>query len=169
MVMPLNRLLSGEFRHEVDGTLKLVSLLPVERMAWRPHERSMSLGRLGSHLAEIARYGSLVLDTQRLDSEVRTRGPLDLEHPEDIVEALRVESERYLAVLSSTDDAHLLAHWQYCKGDQVILDLPRIHALRKFVVHHLIHHRGQLTVYLRLLEVPLPQIYGPTADDRQGY
>jgi uncharacterized damage-inducible protein DinB len=129
----------------------------------------MTLGRLASHVAEIARYGSLVLAHERLDSEVRSRGPLDLDSASAIVEVFAADSAQFLDDLEAATNERLRGRWQYCKGDTVILDVSRVTALRTFVLNHLIHHRGQLTVYLRLLDVPLPQLYGPTADDAEGW
>ena len=169
MGVPLNRPLLGEFRAELAATSRMLVRMPTARLAWCPHERSMTLGRLGSHIAEIARYGSLVLGTDRLDSEVRTVGSIDLESTDSIVDTLNSHGADFITALEQASDELLLGRWQYCKGERVLFDLRRVTALRIFVLNHLIHHRGQLSVYLRLLDVALPQLYGPTADDRTGF
>jgi uncharacterized damage-inducible protein DinB len=129
----------------------------------------MRLGRLVSHIAEVARYGSLVLATERLDSEVRGRGPLDLPSAATGLAAFDAEAAAFVDALRGADDSCLRGRWSYCKGDRVVFAVSRIGALRRFVVNHLVHHRGQLSTYLRQLDVALPQIYGPSADDRAGY
>jgi uncharacterized damage-inducible protein DinB len=169
MGVPLGRPILKELLFEAATTGRLLACMPPVGLTWRPHERSMSLGRLGSHIAEIARYGSLVLRTDRLDSEVRTQGPLDLDSLDEIVATFESHVTDFAALLGVATDDQLRQRWQYCKGERVILDLRRISALRTFVLNHLVHHRGQLSVYLRLLDVALPQVYGPTADDGTGY
>jgi len=164
----LNQPFIKELALESPATIRLLRRLPGDQLSWRPHLRSMSLGRLASHIAEIARYGTLVLTADRVDSEARTRGPLDLDSVEAIITSFETEAEEFAGHLASADDAALRERWQYCKGEHVIFDVRRFVALRTFVFNHLVHHRGQLTVYLRLLEVPLPQLYGPTADDQVG-
>ena len=161
--------LMAEFEAQAAGTARLLSCVPDGRLGWRPHARSMTLGRLASHVAEIARYGSLVLASDRLDSEVRSRGPLDLDSVAAILEVFAADSADFLAALSEAGSEALGARWQYCKGDRVLLEVSRETALKRFVLNHSIHHRGQLTVYLRLLDIPLPQLYGPTADDLEGW
>lgn len=161
--------LLAEFKAEAASTSRLLRRVPGDRFAWRPHSRSMTLGRLASHVAEIARYGSLVLAHDRLDSEIRSRGPLDLDSVAAITDVFAADSADFLTALGEATDERLRERWQYCKGDRVIFDVSRVTALRTFVLNHLIHHRGQLTVYLRMLDVPLPQLYGPTADDAEGY
>lgn len=169
MGVSLNRPIIREFELEFERTREILSRLPDDQMHWRPHERSMTLGRLGSHIAEMPRYGRRVLETDRLDSTVRKRGPVDLDRSAAILEVLGEESRRFLEALGRASDEDLLGRWSYCKGEQVLFEVLRLNALRGFVLNHLYHHRGQLTVYLRLLDVPVPQIYGPTADDRGAY
>jgi len=165
----LGRPLLAEFRRELEATRRLLDLVPTELFDWRPHEQSMTLGRLACHIVEIVRYGSLVLATESLDSERRTRGPLVSASTSDLLEHLDTYSESFSKALAAAGDDQLLGSWSYRKGDRTIFETRRLHALRTFVLNHWYHHRGQLTVYLRELDVPLPQIYGPSADDTTGY
>lgn len=167
--VPLARPLLGELRAELPVTVELLRRLPEAKLAFRPHERSMTLGRLASHIAECVKYGWQVLERDRIDSASPSSAPLDLGEVDAIVAAFEEHAARFERALSAADDEHLLSPWQYCKGETVLFDTRRISALRRLVLDHLIHHRGQLSVYLRLLDVPLPQIYGPSADDRRGY
>jgi uncharacterized damage-inducible protein DinB len=165
----LGRPLAAEFERELGATRELLRRLPDARLGWRPHPRSMALGRLASHVVEIARYGSLVLATERLDSTRRSKGPLELDSSAALLACLETYAHDFLAALVGAGDERLMEPWRYCKGDRVIFEVSRLEALRTFVLNHWYHHRGQLTVYLRLLDVSLPQIYGPTADDGEGY
>ena len=129
----------------------------------------MTLGRLSSHVVEVVRYGSLVIESESLDSDQRTQGPLDLESTTTILERLESHARGFRGALAGASDEHLLAAWRFCKGERVIFETRRLNALRTFVLNHWYHHRGQLTVYLRMLGVELPQVYGPSADDTEGY
>ena len=169
MSVPLNRPLAKEFELEVGTTRRLLERVPAERLDWQPHSRSMTLGRLASHIVEVVRYGSLVIESESLDSTRRTQGPLSLESTSAILERLDSYSAAFLDALAGASDEHLLSPWRYCKGERVIFETLRLHALRTFVLNHWYHHRGQLTVYLRQLDVALPQVYGPSADDSGGY
>lgn len=165
----LGRPLATEFELECGTTRQLLERVPDGHVGWQPHERSMSLGRLASHVVEVVRYGSLVLETDRLDSARRVQGPLELTSSREMIERLEAYAQAFRSALDAADDARLLESWSYCKGERVIFETRRIHALRTFVFNHLYHHRGQLTVYLRMLDIPLPQVYGPSADDASGY
>ena len=169
MSVPLSRPLAKEFELELAATRRLLERVPEGKLDWRPHDRSMHLGRLASHVVEVVRYGSLVIESDALDSTRRSQGPLDLGSRADLLERLEAYAEAFLGALEGANDEHLLAPWRYCKGERVIFETRRLNALRTFVLNHWYHHRGQLTVYLRLLDVPLPQIYGPSADDSGGY
>jgi uncharacterized damage-inducible protein DinB len=169
MDRPLNQPLLRELEAELPVTRELLRRLPEASWTWSPHPRAMSLGRLGSHIAEVTRYGSLVLTTQRVDSEVRARGPMEPRGTTALLEVFDREAAEFTAALGAADDALLRGRWSYCKGDRVVFEVSRIGALRRFVLNHLVHHRGQLSTYLRQLDVELPQIYGPSADDSTGY
>jgi len=165
----LHRPLSKEFELELETTRRLLERVPTESLSWQPHARSMTLGRLASHVVEVVRYGSLVIESDRLDSARRTQGLLDLESTKAILERLEDYASGFSRALAGATDEDLLAPWSYCKGERVIFETRRVNALRTFVLNHLYHHRGQLTVYLRMVDVSLPQVYGPSADDERGY
>ena len=165
MSVPLSRPLAKEFDFEVRTTRRLLERVPTEHLAWRPHRRSMTLGRLASHVVEVVRYGSLIIETESLDSARRSQGPLDLDSTSALLDHLASYTASLREALAGSTDEHLLSPWRYCKGEHVIFETSRLLALRTFVFNHWYHHRGQLSVYLRLLDVPVPSIYGPSADE----
>ncbi len=169
MTVPLRQPLVHELEVELSVTRPLLERLPGDRLEFRPHEKSMSLGRLATHIGECARYGWQVLATESIDSASPATPRPTLDSVGDIVTAFDREGAAFVAALESASDELLLGSWSYRKGERTIFEVRRVGALRRFVLNHLVHHRGQLTVYLRLLGVELPQVYGPSADDREGY
>jgi uncharacterized damage-inducible protein DinB len=166
--MAITDALLPEYDHEMGTTRRLLDRAPEQDFAWKPHEKSMSLGELVGHLAAIPRWCGFVVSAAALDLETIAEGAR-IQVPASRLALLqefdaKVKSAR--AALAPLTDAELLAAWTLKKGDQVFFTLPKISALRSFVMNHTIHHRGQLSVYLRLRSVPVPAIYGPTADEQ---
>jgi len=166
--MALKDALLPEFDHEMATTRRLLERLPEAEFAWKPHDRSMALGQLAGHIANLPQWcsatlASTVFDLDALPDDARPQLPASraavLEEFDGKVAAARGQ-------LTSTTDAEFMTPWTLKKGGQEVFTLPRISAIRSFVMNHLIHHRGQLSVYLRLKDVPLPSIYGPTADEQ---
>lgn len=159
-----------EFDQEMAGTRTVLALAPAAHAEWKPHEKSFSLSSLAMHLANMAYWAKITLTLPELDLE----GPAaqDGRAPFTTSAALleRFDSlvgESRSALLAASDDA-MDAMWTLKLGSRTFFTMPRIAVLRSTVLNHMIHHRGQLTVYLRLLDVPLPDLYGPTADTRPG-
>jgi len=166
--MAIKDALLPEFDHEMATTRRLLERLPEAEFAWKPHDRSMALGQLAGHIANLPQWcsatlASTVFDLDALPDDARPQLPASraavLEEFDGKVAAARSQ-------LTSTTDAEFMTPWTLKKGGQEVFTLPRISAIRSFVMNHLIHHRGQLSVYLRLKNVPLPSIYGPTADEQ---
>jgi len=166
--MAIKDALLPEFDHEMATTRRLLERLPEAEFAWKPHDRSMALGQLAGHIANLPQWcsatlASTVFDLDALPDDARPQLPASraavLEEFDGKVAAARGQ-------LTSTTDAEFMTPWTLKKGGQEVFTLPRISAIRSFVMNHLIHHRGQLSVYLRLKNVPLPSIYGPTADEQ---
>jgi uncharacterized damage-inducible protein DinB len=166
--MPITDALLPEYDHEMATTRRLLDRVPEAEFAWKPHDKSMSLGQLSGHLANIPMWCSAVLDASFFD--LATAG--DDARPKEPAsrKALLEDFDRKVAAargsLANRTDAELLAPWTLRSGDHEIFTLPRVSAVRSFVMNHSIHHRGQLSVYLRLRNVPIPPIYGPTADEQ---
>lgn len=165
--MPIKDALLPEYDHEMGTTRRLLDRLPEADFSWKPHEKSMSLGQLAGHLANIPVWCSMVLDQTMFDlaslaDDRKSREPVSraalLQEFDGKVAAARSN-------LAQRTDPELLVPWTLKNGGHEIFTLPRISAIRTFVMNHSIHHRGQLSVYLRLRNVPLPRIYGPTADE----
>jgi len=159
--------LSTEFSNECAATKKLLERLPEDKLSFKPHSKSMSLGRLATHLAELPRWGKTIMqndgyDMSKLD---RSRKPLELGSRREILDLLEKNEASFTENVRGKEDGMMLARWKLQMGDKVLFDLPRVVALRRMVLGHTIHHRGQLTVYLRLNDVPLPGLYGSTADE----
>ena len=165
MPLSLAQAISAEFKQEAAGTRKMLARVPEDNFDWRPHEKSMSLGRLAGHIAESARWVSDVVGSTELDFAATDDKPFT---PESTAELL-AEFDKHVAAfeeaMTGVSDADMLVDWTMKSGDQVFAKLPRVAAIRSLILSHTYHHRGQLSVYLRLLDVPVPGIYGPTADD----
>lgn len=164
--MPLKEALLPDVDRELGATRRLLERVPADRLAWRPHEKSMSLGQLATHLATIPQWGALALQTTEYDRAAAPAGPAALDSLQQILGLFEQNASAMRGQLEQTaGDGPLLARWTLKEDGQEVFSLPRASALRTIVMNHLVHHRGQLTVYLRLLGVPLPAMYGPTADE----
>ena len=167
MAMAINDTLLPEFDHEMATTRRLLDRVPDAEFAWKPHDKSMSLGELSGHLANLPMWCSAVLDAAEYDLATlpSPRGQAPASRAALLKDFdTRVGAAR--ASLVQRTDAELLTPWTLRRGTHEIFTLPRISAIRSFVMNHSIHHRGQLSVYLRLKNVPVPPMYGPTADEQ---
>lgn len=153
-----------EFEHEASLTRKTLARVPFDKADWKPHEKSFSLGDLAIHLADIPAWVDVALNRDVFEME----GPYEPPRA-DSVEALLEIFDRNVAaartVLEGASAADLMSTWSMKQGGEVVLSMPKIEVLRGFVLSHTIHHRAQLGVYFRLLDVPVPSIYGPSADE----
>jgi uncharacterized damage-inducible protein DinB len=161
--MAIKDALLAEYDHEVATTRKLLERLPDEKLAWKPHPKSMSLGGLGTHLANLPTWAGNILDESFFDLAGMTVAT-EKTSRDDILKTFDENTKRARELMDKTD-AEYVARWSLRRGGQEMFTLPRIVALRSFVMSHIIHHRGQLSVYLRLNDIPVPPIYGPTADE----
>jgi uncharacterized damage-inducible protein DinB len=164
--MPMIDALLPEFDHEMSVTRKLLERVPEGRSDWKPHVKSMSLGQLAQHVATLPMWGSVTLNQQEFDlganppnAPIETRAEL-LSTFDRLVAETR-------GALTAKTDAELLVPWTLKKDGHTIFSMPKASVWRSFVMSHLVHHRGQLSVYLRLNEVPVPSMYGPSADEGQ--
>jgi len=156
----------GDMEHELATTRRLLERVPDEQWEWKPHEKSMTLGRLATHLAEIPMLATLVASRDEFNAGGANRWP---DGPPTTRDALLAAFDQAVRGLTSAVDAvpgdAWGKTWQLKNGDQVFMALPRAAALRTFGISHIVHHRAQLSVYLRLLGIPVPGIYGPSADE----
>jgi len=152
-----------ELDQEAKTTQRVLERIPEDKLAWKPHPKSYSLGQLAMHLA--AGQGRLA---EILSKDTHEIGNITQPQPDskkEILEALSQNTATALGTLKKLDDSKLLAIWTLTKGGKVLLSAPRIGVIRSILMNHFYHHRGQLSVYLRLLDVPVPSIYGPSADE----
>ena len=164
--MAIKDALLPEYDHEMATTRRLLDRVPEAEFDWKPHDKSMTLRQLAGHLANIPTWCSAVLDAPQFDLATADRRPRHPASRTALVEEFDTKVAAARASLAACTDAELLSPWTLRQGSHEIFTLPRISAIRSFVMNHSIHHRGQLSVYLRLKNVPLPSMYGPTADER---
>ena len=162
--MTIKEALLAEYDHEMGTTRKLLDRVPDDRLAWKPHEKSMPFGALATHLGNIPRWGATILTESSFDIAA---APPNMAAAPSRVDILSLFDRTVQATRGLMDrtDAEYLAPWSLKRGTQHMFTLPRVTAFRSFVINHTIHHRGQLSVYLRLNDIPVPPIYGPTADE----
>lgn len=158
-------LLLSEFDREMGATRRVLARVPERHLDWRPHERSMTLGRLATHVASLPGWLATIVRENAFDLADVPLAPLVDPATAAAIARFDAAAADARRALLDTTDARLLELWTLRKDGHDLVSAPRIVALRTEGLYHLIHHRGQLTVYLRLLNVPLPPIYGPTADE----
>lgn len=165
--MRLSDTLLPELDQEMATTRRLLERVPDDRVAWKPHDKSMSLGRLATHVAELPSFVSMILGGAEFDLMARTGGytPKTLNSHQEMLDEFDANVRKAHSSLESAENDALMQPWTLRRGEQVIFTLPRMAALRAMFFSHIIHHRGQLSVYLRLNDVPVPSIYGPSADE----
>lgn len=158
--------LLAEFDHEVATTRRLLERLPddPERLSWKPHEKSMSLGGLATHISNLPIWGGTILNATFVDLATLPPNVAEKTSRSEILAAFDENTRKTRAGMDRTD-AEYLGRWTLKRGDQEMFSMPRVAAFRTFLMYHLVHHRGQLSVYLRLNNIPVPAIYGPTADE----
>lgn len=154
-----------ELAHEAATTRRLLERLPAQRLTWTPHQKSMTLGRLATHIAEIPGWVGSIVEKDEFDIGASGYVPPTLSSVNEIVAMFDKNVAMATEGLKRQGNERLLANWQFKKNGQLVMQMPRLAMIRSFLMNHLIHHRGQLSVYLRLQDVPLPSIYGPTADE----
>jgi uncharacterized damage-inducible protein DinB len=165
--MAIKDALLSEYDHEMATTRRLFERVPEQHFGWKPHEKSMSLGQLAGHLANIPFWADSILraeffDLDDMPPDARPNPPASRDA---LVKAFADKVAAARRLIAATGDPEMLARWTLKRGGAEMFSMPRIAALRSFVMNHSIHHRGQLSVYLRLQNVPLPAMYGPTADE----
>ena len=164
--MSLGTMLAAELKLEAMSTRKMLERVPSEFLVWQPHEKSMSLAHLAQHLAMLPSYVKPTLTTDEFDLASAPSNPPALNSANELVEAFDKNLSEAIEFLNSVSDEDLTKTWRLRNGEKTIFEMPRAGVIRAMVLSHLIHHRGQLSVYLRLQNVPVPSIYGPSADEQ---
>lgn len=164
--MTLAATLIADFNQEAHKSRAMLEAVPEDRLAWKPHEKSMSLGRLASHIAETPTWHTSMLEEVfDFDAMMADYKPFEAADSAELLAAFDTNTADFVAAFEGRDDAFMRATWKGMSGGKELMAGERHAVLRDILIHHVIHHRGQLTVYLRLLDVPVPPTYGPTADD----
>lgn len=166
--MAISEALFPEFDIEMANTRKTLERIPENKFGWKPHEKSMELGRLASHLAELPGWTEHTLTQDSIDLNP-PGGPqlqaTNLSSRQEILDLFDKNVASARAAIAGAGDAEFMKSWSLLDGGKVLLTLPKAAVLRSFVMNHSIHHRAQLGVYLRLNNLPVPSIYGPSADE----
>lgn len=156
--------LVAEMQQEADATRRILANVPNDKLEWRPHEKSMPLGRLARHVASIPGEMTKFFEPDVLDvSDINDTGAAT--SAEELLPLLEESLRTGAKILSGMSDDKANATWKMTAGEQTLMEVPRTAVMRSFVLNHWYHHRAQLGVYLRLLDIPVPSVYGPSADD----
>jgi len=162
--MSLAAALLPEFDHEMTITRKILERVPEDRFDWKPHQKSFSMRDLAQHVATIAVWGRMTLAQPDIDL-AGFQGPAPVSTRADLLKLFDANASATRAALVATSDAELAAPWSLKRDGHTIFTMPRAAVWRSFVISHIVHHRGQLALYLRLNDVPVPSMYGPSADE----
>lgn len=166
--MPWSEALLPEFDQEMSHTRRSLERVPEDKLGWKPHERSMPMGRLAVHLALLPSWATMTIEKDSLDIQPPGAPPYQMPTANSRQEILAMFDESATAartVLAGATDDHLAKPWTLLHSGKTLFTMPRLAVLRGMVMNHLIHHRAQLGVYLRLNNIPVPAIYGPSADE----
>lgn len=164
--MNLTQLLVKEMEQEIATTRKMLALVPSDKFDWKPHEKSMSLKNLAIHIAEIPGWPEHILEHDVLDFAAQPYSPSPVSNNKELLDLLEKSCSKGKSLLeNSNDDTLVNKHWKMCMGETVLADLTKYEAIRHSFAQTT-HHRAQLGVYLRLLNIPIPGSYGPSADDQ---
>ena len=166
--MPIGQGLLFEFDRETANTRKSLERVPDDKFGWKPHDKSPTMGWLAAHLAMILYWATTTMEQDSFNLAPPGGADFQFTPPQSTKEVLELFDKNAAATraaIAGASDEHFLKPWTLLRGEKTIFTMPRIAVLRGFVMNHSIHHRAQLGVYLRLNNVPVPAIYGPSADE----
>ncbi len=170
--MTIGQSMLGEFDQEMQNTRKILERVPDDKWNWKPHEKSGTVGWLAGHIALLPGWTTMTINTEEFDyapvGGQSSYQPPKIENRKDLLAAFDKESAEARAALASVSDQDMMKTWKLLAGGNEIFAMPRVAVLRGVVMNHLIHHRAQLGVYFRLLDVAVPGLYGPSADENQA-
>jgi uncharacterized damage-inducible protein DinB len=168
--MTIGQTMLGEFDQEMQNTRKTLERCPDEKWNWKPHEKSGTVGWLAGHIATMPGWTAVTLTTDQLDYapvDGPAYQPPKTDNRKELLAVFDKNVAEARAALASVSDQEIMKPWKLLAGGKEIFTLPRVACLRGMIFNHIIHHRAQLTVYYRLLGLPVPGLYGPSADEGQ--
>lgn len=169
--MTIAQSMLSEFDQEMQNTRKTLERVPDDKWNWKPHEKSGTLGWLSGHVASLPGWLTMTLNTEQFDYAPvsgPSYQPPKIENRKDALAAFDKESAEARAALAKASDQDMMATWSLLAGGKEVFSMPRVAVIRGVVMNHLIHHRAQLGVYFRLVGVPVPGLYGPSADEMEN-
>lgn len=155
-----------ELQAERVSAREMLSRIPQDQWDYKPHEKSMALGPLGCHIAETFTWIDSIVDNDVFDMDPTTYVPWLASSMGELLQTFDSNCDALIEKLQSQSDEHLMGNWKMTMGGQVAMEMPRVAVIRMFMISHTIHHRAQMSVYLRMLDVPLPSVYGPSGDEQ---
>ena len=167
--MPISQSLLPEFDQEMASTRKMLERVPEDKLDYKPHEKSMSLGRLAAHVAELPGWGKTTLETESLNLDMANYKPWVPATRQELLDGFDKNVREARDRLTAATDEDFGKTWTLTAGKNTIFSMPRVAVFRASVLSHLIHHRAQLGVYLRLNDVEIPGMYGPSADEMNSF
>lgn len=167
-IMALNAAMLPEFDHELANTRRVLERVPDDRLSWRPHPKSWTMGQLAAHLANLPNWTGISIQQDELDINPPGSPPprtAQAASKAELLKSFDTNVANARTALAGATDATLLSSWTLLSGGAKVFSMSKMAVMRSFVMNHLIHHRAQLCVYLRLNDIPVPGLYGPSADD----
>jgi len=165
--MQLANQLVLEFKQETKNTRKVLERVTESIWNWRPHHKSWTMGELATHIANVPSWTNMTIsnDSMNIDPDNSSQKTVPAQSLQEVLNRFDKNCQEAESALAQSSDEHLFKPWTMQTGEKVLFTMPRLNVLRNFIINHLIHHRAQLCVYLRLNDIPVPAIYGPSADD----
>lgn len=164
--MPIIDSLIREFKNEAQTTRKHLERLPDDKLDWRPHQKSFTAGELASHIVECVSWVDAIFNLDEIDIDPTTYRPYQAESAADLLKTFDDKVASCKQVLEGADEETISQPWRLKMMGRLMFEKPRADVFRDFTLSHVIHHRGQFSVYLRMLDVPVPGSYGPSADEQ---
>jgi uncharacterized damage-inducible protein DinB len=166
--MSISASLLPEFDQETAGTRQTLERFPDDKLDWRPHEKSMTMAGLATHIANMMNWGIITLTQDEFDVQPSGAEPYREEPVQsraELLEKFDTNAAAFRAALAAASDEALMTNWSLLSGGNVLFTMPRIACIRGMIMNHIIHHRAQLGVYYRMNDIPVPALYGPSADE----
>lgn len=164
----IGKTLAKEMKFEFDKTIKALERAPMGKSDFKPHKKSYSLTNLLNHIADMPGWGVMTMQTDFFDMNPESADnntPPIADSTYELIKKFSSKADELLNILESATDEDMMKIWEFRVNGNAIISMPRVDILKLTILNHIIHHRGQYTVYLRMLDVPVPNLYGPTADE----